>query len=76
MFEDLLDEIEGFKYQIILKVLLSNFKENANREFSTVCFNSTAKTVINHKYNFEKSFQEIFNIIDNWISERSGWIIE
>ena len=24
----------------------------------------------------EKSFQEAFNMIDNWISEESGWIIE
>ena len=29
-------------------------------EFSPVYFNSTTKIVINHKFDFEKSFQEMF----------------
>ena len=36
LFKDLLDEIKGFKYNITLKVLLSNYKENTYREFTTV----------------------------------------
>ena len=28
------------------------------------------------KYGLTKSFQDVFNRIDNWISEGSGWIIE
>ena len=75
LFKDLLDEIKGFKYQITLKVLLSKYKENIDREFADVFFNSTTKIVINSKHR-DKSFQEIFNKIDNWISEGSGWIIE
>ena len=75
MFKDILDEIKGFKYQITLKVLLSKYKENIDREFADVFFNSTTKIVINSKHR-DKSFQEIFNKIDNWISEGSGWIIE
>ena len=46
LFKDLLAEIKGFKYQIILKVLLSKYKENAEREFAPVYFNSTTKIVI------------------------------
>ena len=42
----------------------------------TAYFNSTNKTVINSEYDLDKSFQEIFNRIDNWISKRSGWIIQ
>ena len=71
-FEDLLDEIKVFKYQITLKFLLSKYKENTDRESAPVYFNSTTKTVIG----LDKSFQEVFNRIDNWISEGSGWIIE
>ena len=76
LFKDLLDEIKGFKYHITLKVLLSKYKENTDREFPPVCFNSTTKRVINSKYGLDKSFQEIFNRIGNWISEGAGWITE
>ena len=41
-------------------------------EFSPVYFNSTTKAVINHKFDLDKSFQEILYRIDNWINERSG----
>ena len=76
MFEDLLIEIKGFKYQTTLKVLLSKYKENTDREFAPVYFNFTCKTVIALKYDLNESFQEILYRIDNWISERYGWIIE
>ena len=45
-------------------------------EFSAVYFNSTTKTVINHKFNLDKSFKEILYRNNNWITERSGWIVE
>ena len=34
------------------------------------------KTVINHKFDLDKSIQEILYRIDNWINEGSGWIVE
>ena len=46
LFKDILIEFKDFKYQIRLKVSLSKQKENGDREFATVYFNSTAKTVI------------------------------
>ena len=69
MFKDLLAEIKGSKYQITLKVLLSKFKENTEREFAPVYYNSATKTVIGFQGSLDKSFQEIFNSTDNWISE-------
>ena len=57
LFKDLLIEMKGFKYQITLKVLLSKQKQSGDTEFSTVYFNSTAKTVINTNiYGLNKSF--------------------
>ena len=32
--------------------------------------------MINHKFNLDKTFQEILCRIDNWINESSGWIVE
>ena len=39
-------KLKASKYEITLKVLLSKYKENAEREFAPVYFNSAAKTVI------------------------------
>ena len=38
-------------------------------EFRPVYFNSVAKTVTNHRFQLEISFQEILYMIDNWINE-------
>ena len=76
LFKDLLDEIKDFKYKITLNVFLTKCKENADEEFVPVCFNSTTKLLIRPKYDLNKSFQEVFTRIDNWISEGSGWIIK
>ena len=56
-----------------MKVLLSKQKENGDREFTTVYFNYTAKTVINiNNYGLNKSFQQVLYILDNWINEGSA----
>ena len=59
LFSDLLNETKGFKYQITVKVLLKKYKLNGEIEFAPVYFNSVAKTVINHRFKLENSFQEI-----------------
>ena len=51
-------------------------KSSGEVEFRPVCFISTAKIVINHKFSLKNRFQEILYGIDNWINERSGWIVE
>ena len=38
--------------------------------------NSSTKTIINHRYKLDQSFQEILYRIDAWINRGSGWIIE
>ena len=62
LFEDLLNEVKGFKYQITLKVLLSKYKENAEREFAPVYFNSTTKIVIGFEDSLDisRKFFDIF----------------
>ena len=57
--------------------MLSKYKKkNIDREFAPVYFNSATKIVINPKCDLDEYFQGILYRIDNWISERSGWIIE
>ena len=45
-------------------------------EFRPVCFNSTPKTMINHKFGLEINFQKILYSIDNDINDGFGWIVE
>ena len=76
MFNDLLNETKGFKYQITVKVLLKKYKLDGEIEFIPVYFNSVTKTVTNHMFRSETSFEEFLYMIDNWINEGSGWINE
>ena len=64
LFSDLLNETKGFKYQITVKVLLKKYKLNGEIEFAPVYFNSVTKTVINHRFKLENSFQEILYMIN------------
>ena len=76
LFNDLLNETRSFKYQITVKVLLKKYKPNDKIEFTPVYFNSSTKTIINCRYELDKSFQEILYRIDVWINRGSGCIIE
>ena len=76
LFNDLLNETKGFKYQITVKVLLKKYKLNGEIEFAPVYFNSFTKTVINHRFRLENSFQEILYMTDVWINNGSGWNVE
>ena len=76
LFNNLLNETKGFKYQITVKVLLKKYKPNREIEFTPDCFNSSTKTIINNRFKLEHAFQEILYRIDAWINRGSGWIIE
>ena len=76
LFKDVLDKTKGFKHQITVKVLLRKDKQIGDIEFVPVYFNSTTKTVINFKYDINKSFQDVLYKIENWINEGCSWTIE
>ena len=56
--------------------MLKKYKPNGEIEFRPAYFNSTTKTVINHKFSLENSFQETLYRIDYWINKGSGLIVE
>ena len=76
LFNNLLNETKGFKCQITVKGLLKKYKRNGEIEFAPVYFNSLTKTVINHRFRLENSFQKILYMIDVWINNGSGWNVE
>ena len=71
MFSDLLNGTKGFKYQITVEVFLNKYKQ-----FRSLYFNSVTKAVTNHIFKLESSSEEILYMIDVWINNGSGWIIE
>ena len=56
--------------------MLKEYKSNGEIEFTPVYFNSSTKTIINHRYKLDQSFTEILYRIDAWINRGSGLIIE
>ena len=76
LFNDILNETNDFKHQIAVKDLLKKYNFDGEIEFKPIYFNSKIKTIINHRFKLESSFQDIIYMIDNWINEVSDWIIE
>ena len=74
LFNDLLNETKGFKYQITVKVLLKQYKPNEEIGFTPMHFNSSTKTIINNIFKLEHAFQEVLYRIDTWINEGSGFM--
>ena len=74
---DLLNETKGFQYQITVKVWFKKYNHNGEIKFAPVYFSSLTKTVINHRFRLENSFQEILYMIDVWINNKgSGCNVE
>ena len=69
LFNDVLNEAKGFKYQITVKVLLKKYKPNEEIEFTPVYFNSSTKTIINNRFILEHAFHETVYRIDAWINK-------
>ena len=74
LFNDLLNETKGFKYQITVKVLLKQYKPNEEIGFTPMHFNSSTKTIINNIFKLEHAFQEVLYRIDTWINKGSGFM--
>ena len=82
--EDLLKTMKGFKFVETLEVTFE--KETIDSKtgervsiYKTAFFNCKAKTITKANdivYEISMSRQEIFDVIDKWVSEGSGWVID
>ena len=75
LFDKLLREKSDFKYIIGVKVTLKKRINDDEFDPRTLYFNSLVKMVINQRYCLNDSFEEILNLLDIWINEGSGWVI-
>ena len=74
-FDELLRGKKGFKYIVSVKITLKKQINDIEFDPKTLYFNSLIKAVINLIY-LNDSFEEILNLLDIWINEGSGWIID
>ena len=82
--EDLLKTMKGFKFIETLEVTFEKDTIDSKagkpvRIYKTAFFNGKAKTItkvddIEPELNMSR--QEILNVIDKWVSEGSGWVID
>ena len=77
--KNLFDELFREKRVLnIMSVKITLKKRINNNEFDskTLQFNSLVKTVINQRHHLNDSFEEILHLLDIWINEGSGWVID
>ena len=82
--EDLLKTMKGFKFIETLEVTFGKKTIDSKTGervsiYKTAFFNGKAKTItkandIEHELSISR--QEILNVIDKWVSEGSGWVID
>ena len=82
--ESLLKDMKGFKFIETLEVTFE--KETIDSKtgkhvsiYKTAFFNGKAKTITKAndiEHELSMSTQEILNVIDKWVSEGSGWVID
>ena len=82
--ETLLKDMEGFKFIETLEVTFEKVTIDSNTGkrvsiYKTAFFNGKAKPItkaddIEHELNMSR--QEILNVIDKWVSEGLGWVID
>ena len=82
--EDLLKDMKGFKFIEVLEVMFEKQAINSKTGkrvsiYKTAFFNGKAKTITKPndiEPELSMSRQEILNVIDKWVSEGSGWVID
>ena len=82
--ENLLKDMKGFKFIETLEVMFEKDTINSKTGkhvsiYKMAFFNGKAKTItkandIEHELSMSR--QEILNVIDKWVSEGSGWVID
>ena len=77
--EGLLKDMKGFKFIETLEVTINSKTGERISIYKTAFFNGKAKTITKAndiEPELSMSRQEILNMIDKWVSEGSGWVID
>ena len=76
LYDELLRDKRGFKYIISVKITLKKRINDNDFDPKKLHFNLIVKTVINRRYSLNDSFEEMLNLLNIWIKEGSGWVVD
>ena len=76
IFGDFLRDKRGFKYNLSTKISLKKRISDNETRYRTLYFNSETKTIIKQRSHIIESFEKILNLLDIWINDGSGWVID
>ena len=75
--KDKLQEKRGFKYSILVIITMKKWRSEFNAwEFQNIYIRSDAVTVTRQRFYLNDAFIKIFNLLDAWEGEGSGWTID
>ena len=75
--KDQLQEKRGFKYSILAVITMKRWKGEIDAwKFVNIYLRSDAITVTNNRFRLNHAFITIFNLLDKWQGEGSGWVID
>ena len=72
--KEILKEKRGLKYTIITKILMKRQESNNTWRYTTIYLRSNAITVTSQRFYLNDAFNNIYDLLDKWQSEGSGWI--
>ena len=71
-----LKEKRGFKYSIITKILMKRQEINNTWRYTPIYSRSNTITVTRQRFYLNDAFNNIYDLLDKWKGEGSGWIID
>ena len=75
--KDQLQEKRGFKYSILAVITMKRWKGEIDAwKFVNIYLRSDAITLTNNRFSLNHAFITIFNLLDKWQGEGSGWVID
>ena len=71
-----LKEKGGLKYTIIIKILMKRQETDNTWRYTSIYLRSNAITVTRQRFYLNDAFNNIYDLLDEWQGEGSGWIID
>ena len=73
--KEILKEKRGLKYTIIIKILMKRQETDNKWRYTSIYLRSNAITVTRQRFYLNDAFNNIYDLLDKWQGEGSGWVI-
>ena len=73
--KEIIKEKRGLKYTIIIKILMKRQETDNKWRYTSIYLRSNAITVTRQRFYLNDAFNDIYDLLDKWQGEASGWVI-